>query len=226
MSFVGIFCLHRYGWETSYLLFSNGLVGVSLVVLRVWLGGLILLANWAVFLHKNYDFGFKFIVVSLIFVLVVCFSVRNFFYFYVFFELSLVPTFILILGWGYQPERLGARIYIVIYTVGASLPLLSCFLYFYNRFGHLRFYLPFSLEIRGFYQKVLFFILMLAFLVKIPVFFVHLWLPKAHVEAPVAGSMILAGVLLKLGGYGIMQVVKKLGGILSCNSIFYMRFVL
>lgn len=106
--------------------------------------------------------------------LVVSFSVGNFFFFYVFFELSLVPTFFLILGWGYQPERLRARIYIIVYTVGASLPLLSCLLFFFRKQGHLSFLLCLQVPACGFYIKLMFFLLVLAFFVKIPVFFVHL----------------------------------------------------
>ena len=156
-----------------------------------------------------------------------CFSFDNFFYFYVFFEASLVPTFFLVLGWGYQPERLGAGMYIVIYTVGASLPLLGCLLYCFEEQGHLRFLLFFSFNVGSLYAtKVFFFFVILAFFVKVPVFFFHLWLPKAHVEAPVAGSMILAGVLLKLGGYGLFRVGSKFSLFLSGQRYFYVRVVL
>lgn len=150
----------------------------------------------------------------------------SFFHYYILFEFSLIPTFLLILGWGYQPERINASMYIIIYTVGASLPLLGCFLFCFRVEGHLSYLLDFSFSYSGFYGGVFFFILVFAFLVKIPVFFVHLWLPKAHVEAPVAGSMILAGVLLKLGGYGLLRVVSKVKFLLLINNFFYYSFIL
>nr|YP_010373194.1 NADH dehydrogenase subunit 4 [Cadlina koreana]UPI11660.1 NADH dehydrogenase subunit 4 [Cadlina koreana] len=137
-------------------------------------------------------------------VLILAFSVSNLILFYIFFEASLVPTLILIVGWGYQPERLQAGTYMMLYTVGASLPLLLVILWHCSNMGTMDNYmLHLSSPILG---GMISLIIYGAFLVKLPMYGVHLWLPKAHVEAPLAGSMILAGILLKLGGYGMMQM--------------------
>lgn len=136
------------------------------------------------------------------------FSFSSFMDFYFFFEFSLVPTFWLILKWGYQPERLQAGLYIIIYTVSASLPLLIGLVMFWIVTGSDNILLAKCLRVKlirkEYYWAWLF--LSIGFLVKLPVYFFHGWLPKAHVEAPLRGSIILAGVLLKFGAYGVIRL--------------------
>jgi NADH-ubiquinone oxidoreductase chain 4 len=122
--------------------------------------------------------------------------------FYLFFEISILPVIFLILGWGYQPERIRARFYIIFYTLFGSLPLLIIIFYLETIFGGV----VNNLEILNLNeinrQEIIF--CTLAFSIKLPIYFSHLWLPKAHVEAPVSGSIILAGLILKLGGLGLL----------------------
>lgn len=140
-------------------------------------------------------------------------------------EISLIPISLIIFGWGYQPERSTAFIYLFLYTICASLPLLVTLL----SLGSLGFVwhlaepvaLSSSSRTGGFRGGALRLITVLAFLVKFPVYGVHLWLPKAHVEAPVTGSIILAGLLLKLGGFGwflLLPLINSLGlNLLLCS---------
>nr|AOX15198.1 NADH dehydrogenase subunit 4 [Achatinella sowerbyana] len=154
-----------------------------------------------------YEKNFKFMLTMslLMFFLMISFMSKNFFMFYLFFEASLLPTLFLIMSWGYQPERLQAGSYMMLYTVFASLPLLLSIVFFYLCYNTMNlFLLKLNSILINSSSKLL--LLILAFLVKLPMYSMHLWLPKAHVEAPLSGSMILAGVLLKLGGYGLYLV--------------------
>lgn len=169
-----------------------------------------------VYLYKEQHLKILFVTLGWLFAFVVCCFIRKrWLGFFVFFELRVIPILIIIMCWGSQPERLSAGVFLFIYMIFGSVPFLFMLVYIKTKgltlsfflcnyvLGDPQFYVALSLNSFNRFQFVF---LVLGLLIKLPVYGLHSWLPKAHVEAPVVGSMILAGILLKLGGFGLVRL--------------------
>nr|YP_009020944.1 NADH dehydrogenase subunit 4 [Liposcelis decolor]AFV61889.1 NADH dehydrogenase subunit 4 [Liposcelis decolor] len=184
-------------YQTKNMIFTSFCVdNMSFLIVSLTL--VLSIIMMSMFMEKhNYAFSF------LIMILILTFLSNKMILFYIFFELSIAPIFMIIFYKGKQYERLKAGVYLMIYTLLASFP----FLFYILNLEDSSMVWSMNELIMNKNHSLLLFFSYLAFLTKLPVFFLHLWLPKAHVEAPVYGSMILAGVMLKLGTFGLMKLV-------------------
>uniref|UniRef100_UPI0030FEFA20 NADH dehydrogenase subunit 4 n=1 Tax=Synergus nanlingensis TaxID=3135082 RepID=UPI0030FEFA20 len=191
-----------------------------LILLVLWIIGLMIMSMVKLNYEKLYILNIMFLMMMLL----LMFMSINYFLFYFFFEVSMIPTLILIIGWGFQFERIEAGFYMFIYTLLASLPMVMIFMKINMSLNTLDMIIMMNMNLVN--NLYMYIYLLLAFLIKLPMFFFHLWLPKAHVEAPISGYNILACVMLKLGGYGILRIMLIMEEICLIYNYLIMSFSL
>lgn len=182
-----------------------GIDGISLffLLLTTLLIPLCLLISWNAIQHNLKNYLISFLLIE--FLLIGVFCVLDVLLFYILFESILIPMFLVIGVWGSRERKVLASFYFFLYTLVGSVLMLLSILYIYYQVGTTDYEVLLTFSFSQLEQKFLWFTFFLAFAAKVPMVPVHLWLPEAHVEAPTAGSVILAGVLLKLGTYGFIR---------------------
>jgi NADH-quinone oxidoreductase subunit M len=219
--------------------YTLGIDGISflLIIMTVILGAISILSAWNAIQPRKKEFYILFLILQT--GMIGVFMSLDFFLFYVFWELTLVPMYFLIGIWGSE-RRLYAAIKFFLYTLAGSVLMLLAILGMYFKVHDMTGQYTFDIQtlmaatpmFSAHLQKLLFWGLFFAFAIKVPMFPFHTWLPDAHTEAPTAGSVILAGVMLKMGAYGFLrfsipmlpsaaQGAQKIIAILSLIAIVY-----
>jgi len=216
------FLLYFKWLEMFNFYFVIGIDNISLMflVLTFLLTPLCILISWNSIKYKYTSFITCLVFIT--FILFNIFCVLDLLFFYVFFESILIPMFILIGVWGSRQRKIHAVYQFFFYTLIGSLFMLLGLLVIYSNVQSTDVRVLYSTNFTFYRQLILWVSFFLAFCVKVPLFPFHIWLPEAHVEAPTVGSVILAGVLLKLGTYGLLRFVIPV----FCDATyFFLPFV-
>ena len=187
-----------------------GLDGFSIIflILSAFLFPICILVSWTSIKYRLKDFYILLFLTE--FFLICVFSTLDIFLFYIFFESILIPMFLIIGIWGSRKERISAAYQFFFFTLVGSFFMLIGILFLKSIYGTTDISILLNIDISKPRQIFLWISFFISFAVKVPMVPVHVWLPKAHVEAPTAGSVLLAGILLKLGTYGILRFMLPL----------------
>ncbi len=209
-NFDGSIAAMQFVERTRWIEFLNadyylGVDGISapLILLTAFITPLVVIAGWDSIKSRPAQYFAAFLILEGLMIGV--FSALDGLLFYVLWEAQLVPMFLIIGVWGGE-RRIYATLKFFLYTFLGSVLMLVAFIYLYGKAGSFDFFDYIDVPLTLTEQKFIFIAFLLAFAVKVPMWPVHTWLPDAHVEAPTGGSVVLAAIMLKMGGYGFVRL--------------------
>ena len=221
----GMQFVEKYDWISSFgIQYYVGVDGISIlmVFLTTLLSAIAILGSFTYIQKRQKEFYISMLILES--AMVGVFVALDFFLFYIFWEAMLIPMYLIIGVWG-GPRRIYAAVKFFLYTLAGSVFMMLAIIALYFKHGSITGNYTFDIlaissqSYGGVFETIVFFAFFVGFAIKVPMFPVHTWLPDAHVEAPTAGSVILAGVLLKMGTYGFLRFCLPITPVASMTYV-------